>query len=100
MMTEPIYKLYLSRPTEAWYELSKEEKREKLDQLNKLLIDVGGSRIIQCDATWASDEWPFWGVECFPSLKKAQEYAKLIRGEGVDWLKYASVMSVLGTEDL
>lgn len=99
-MTEPVCKLYLSRPTESWYELPREKRLKKLEQLDDLLKSVGGSRIIQCDATWASDEWPFWGVEKFPNLEAAQEYAKLIRGEGVDWLKYASVMSVLGTEDL
>lgn len=98
-MTEPIYKLYLSRPTEAWFELSWDERQEKLKRLNGLLVSIGGERVIQCDSTWSSDEWPFWGVEKFPNLEAAQKYAKLIREAGIEWPKYVEAMSILGVED-
>ncbi len=54
-MAKPIYKLFMSKPKEAWYQLSEEEKKDLQIKLTNALEKVGGKSIISCFSGWSSE---------------------------------------------
>ena len=72
-MAEPIYKFFMGRFLEAWYQLSEEEQNSLTAKLNEALEKVGAKRPILCDTNWSSDQWSIGGVEEFPSNRGGPE---------------------------
>ena len=95
-MSQPIYKLFLFRNTEAYYQLSSDEQNEILSQLDAAFQKVGGKRLIFCNSSWSSEQWPVFGVEQFPNIEAVQEYAQALNELNLP--RYVESMSVLGTE--
>jgi hypothetical protein len=95
-MTEPIYKGFMGRPSEAWYQLSQEERSQLISRLDEKLAAVGGRRVIMCDSRWSSDRWHFFGIEEFPSMEALQQYQAFL-GE-VNWFRYTDSITALGTQ--
>ncbi len=95
-MTQAIYHVYLGKPTEAWYQLSREEQGKLFAQAEEALAQVGGKGLVLCDSRWASEQWPFWGVEQYPNLEAVQKHAALL--EAIHWFRYVEAMTLLGTE--
>jgi hypothetical protein len=79
----PIYKLFTFRTTEHWYQLSPRERADLDAKINAALEEAGGTRLIVCDALWASEEWPVFGVERFPSLEALQKFQRLLDQMGL-----------------
>lgn len=95
-MAQKIYKLFLGKPTEAWYQLSKEEQDNLLARLHDALEKVGGKRLVLCESSWASERWEFFGVEEFSDIEAEQKHSKLLNE--LNWFRYVETISVLGTE--
>ncbi len=95
-MAKPIYKLFLGRLTEAWYQLSQEEQNSLFAKDAEALEKVGGKSVLVCDSSWASEQWPFFGVEVYPDIEAVQKYAEL--QNELNWFRYMESMTVLGTE--
>ena len=95
-MAGPIYKMFYSRMKEAWFQLSKEEQDAKFAQISDALQSVGGTSVLICDSTWASEKWWFWGVEEFPSMEAVQEYAKCL--VDLEWFRYCDAETLLGSQ--
>jgi hypothetical protein len=95
-MAQPIYKLFLARHTEAWHQLAQDEQNQLVTKVNEALEMVDGKRLILCTSGWASEQWPFWGVEQFPDIEAVQKHAELLNE--LNWLRYLETMTVLGTE--
>jgi hypothetical protein len=93
-MAEPIYKLFMGRFLEAWYQLSQEEQNSLVAKLNEALEKVGGKRPILCDSSWSSDQWLFGGIEEFPNIEAVQKYSAALKE--LNWFRYCGV--VLGTK--
>ena len=94
-MAQPIYKVFLAKPTEAYYALTQAE-RDKLyaghDEASK---EAGLKQVINCDSSWCSDQWPFWGVEKYPSMKAVRKFhAALV---ALNWFRYFESTTLLGT---
>ena len=70
-MAGPIYKLWMFRPTEAWYQSSKEEQDNFSNKIDEDLEKVGGKRLIACTPTWSTERWLLFGVEEFPDIEAA-----------------------------
>ena len=68
-MVQPIYKVFMGRFLEAWYQLSKEEQNNLIANLNEALEKVGGKRPLLCNSSWSSDQWSFAGYEVFPDIE-------------------------------
>ena len=47
-MAKPIYKFFMARFSEAWYQLSEEERNSLVAKFDEALEKAGGKRII-CD---------------------------------------------------
>ena len=60
-MARPIYKVYLFKPTEAWYQLPDDKKDNFRKQLAKALKKVGGKEIVECFSGWNSEQYLGWG---------------------------------------
>ncbi len=96
-MAKPIHKIFLCRPTETMYQLSEEERNSLFAKVAESLERVGCKRIVFCDSRWASEQWAWWGVEVFPDIEAAQEFARL--EEKLNWFRYMESMTLLGTEE-
>jgi len=94
-MAEPIYKLFLVRFLDSWYQLSKEEQAGLQAKLGEAFEQAGGKRIVFCDASWAAEEWSEFGVESFPDLAAVQQFRKAL--DAFNWFRYVETMTILGT---
>ena len=95
-MAQPIYKVFMGRRSEAWFQLSKEEQDGFEAKLNEALEKVGAKRLIVCNSSWSSDQWAFAGVEEFPNIEAVQNYIAAINE--FDWFRYVESTNVLGTK--
>ena len=94
-MAEPIYKFFMGRKLEAWYQLSKEEQDSLEAKLNEALEKVGAKRLLLCDTNWSSDQWSFAGIEEFPNIEAVQKYTAAL--QELNWFRYCESINVLGT---
>ena len=95
-MAKPIYKVWLARTTEAWYQLSREEQNSLLQKVQATLVQVGGKSTITCDSSWSSEQWQIFGVEEYPDIEAVQKHAALLIE--LNWFRYLELMTMLGTE--
>ena len=95
-MSGPIYKVFLFRNTEAYYQASEAERNEFLGKLEAAFQKVGGKRLVMCNSYWSSDQWSVFGVEVFPDIEAVQQYAEAMNE--LNMPRYVESMSVLGTE--
>ena len=95
-MAKPIYKFFLAKPTEAWYQLPKEEQDGLMAKIGEALEKVGGKSVIYCNSSWSSEQWPFCGVEQFPDVEAVQKLTE-IHNE-LNWYRYVEGLTVLGSE--
>ena len=95
-MAQPIYKLWVAKWSEAWYQLSEDEQQQLIAKENAALEQVGGKQLVLCNSQWASEQWPFWGVEQFPDIEALQKHTELLAE--INWLRYLESRTILGTE--
>lgn len=95
-MTQPIYRLWQARPTEAWYQLPEEEQQRLLGKLQEALEAVGGKEVVVCDSAWCNERWTFFGVEEFPDLDALQRLDQI--HIDLNWWRYVDSYSTLGTQ--
>lgn len=96
-MSEPIRVLTLIKGhTEAWYQLSDEERQSWWDQVGAMNDSAGGKWLVMCDSRWANEEYMAWGVVEFPTLEAAQECTREHEKRG--WYRYVVATTLLGTE--
>jgi hypothetical protein len=95
-MAEPIYKFFMGRFLEAWYQLSEEEQNSLTAKLDEALEKLGARRLILCDTNWSSDQWLVAGVEEFPSIEAVQKYTGFL--QELKWFRYCESINVLGTK--
>ena len=77
-MAQPVYKMWMSKYTESWYKLTKEEQDKHGAKIAEALKSVGGELLMLKVSVWSSEKWLAWGVEKFPSIEAAQQYALLL----------------------
>lgn len=95
-MPEPIYKFFMCRFLEAWYQLSKEEQDSLMAKLTEAHHKVGAKRSILCNTNWSSDQWLYAGVEEFPNIEAVQKFMAVL--QELNWSRYCESTSVLGTK--
>jgi hypothetical protein len=95
-MAKPIYKVFLVRFTEAWYQLSAEEQASLLQKVGATLDQVGGKSVALCDSSWSSEQWLGFGVEVYPDIEAVQQHSQLLNQ--LNWFRYIESTTALGTE--
>jgi hypothetical protein len=95
-MAQPIYKVWMFKPKDAWYKLSPEEQQKLLAKSEEALKKVGGERMIVCYSSWCSEAWVAWGVEKFPDIEAAMAHGQLLLE--ANQYQYIDGLSYLGTE--
>src|SRR4051812_21616464 len=94
-MAQPIYKMFMVKPTEAFFCLPKEQQDKILADVRACLDKAGGKSILACNSSWSSEEWLVFGVEEFPNIEAVQLHSKLL-GE-MNWYRYLESKTLLGT---
>jgi hypothetical protein len=94
-MAQPVYKLWLTRPTEAFYKLSEAEREQHFARLEQALEQVGGKLVVMCNSAWASEEWQVFGIEEYPDIEAVQKLAAI--HEEIKHFRLFESMTVLGT---
>lgn len=94
-MAQPVYKVWLFRFTEAWYQLSLEEQQSLLAKDAEALAQVGGTSVIACQCAWAGEQWQYFGVEKFPDSAAVQTHSQLLAA--LNWYRYTESITTLGT---
>jgi hypothetical protein len=97
-MTQPIYKLWQGRWTEAWHALPEGEQQRLLGQAMKALETVGAKELVLCDAAWSNERWPFFGLEEFPDLDAVERHAQLL--QDLNWGRYIESRTTIGTQSV
>lgn len=82
--------------TEAWYQLSEDERQSWWDQLGAITDRAGGKWLVMCDSRWANEECMAWGVLEFPTLEAAQQ--AVADNEKAGWYRYVVATTLLGSE--
>jgi hypothetical protein len=99
---KPIYKLFLMKPKEAWYRLSKEEQQALVKQDTELseqrTKELGGRNILTCDCFWSTEDWLLFGVEEYPDIESVKASTASFRKMG--WFKYFESRIILGTPEM
>jgi hypothetical protein len=95
-MAGPIYKLWMANLTQAWYQLSEEERRAYMGKAGETLERCGAKMMLECESAWSSEQWGSFGVVEYPDIEAVQKHAELLIG--IDHYKYFEAMSVLGSE--
>jgi hypothetical protein len=94
-MPTQVCKLFMGKMSEAWHAVSQAERDAVWAKNMETLAASGGKFEIVCDSSWASEQWPFFGVEVYPGIESHQMYAA---GQvEMDWFRYARSFSLLGT---
>lgn len=95
-MTQPIYKIYMSRPTPAWYQLPPEEQAKLSAALKEGFVKFGGKNVIFCDSGWATEQYQFFGVDEFPDIEALQKFHAF--QNQINWYRYMDGITTLGTK--
>ena len=95
-MAKTIYKLYMLKSTEAWYQLSSEEQASIMQKSQEHMEKAGGKAIVLSDCSWSSEEYLIFGVEEYPDIEAEQKHAKFMSDMG--WFRYSDSKVILGTK--
>ena len=95
-MAQKVYKLFMGKAKEAWYQLSQEEQDALLAKNAENLKKLGAKTDVVCNSTWSSEQWQFFGVEVFPNIEASQKHTAYLNQ--LDWLRYTESITMLGSE--
>jgi len=95
-MAQPIYKVWLMKPKDAYYKLSPEERDKMQTKSAEALKKVGAESVVGCYSVWCSENWMGFGVEKFPDYEAVRKHSQLLLE--MDWYNYIESTSYLGTE--
>jgi hypothetical protein len=95
-MAKTILQLWLATPSEAWYQMSKEEQDSLMAKHDEAYNKAGGKSIVMANSAWSNEKWMFFGVSEYPDIEAVQKHAKDL--VDMNWLRYIDSKVVLGTE--
>ncbi len=94
-MAQKVYKLFMFKGRDVWYQQSQQEKDNLLAKVDKGFEEAEGRRILICNSDWSSEQWPLFGLEEFPNAKAVQKFHVALRE--FDWFRYYEGFTLLGT---
>ena len=95
-MANPVYQLFTARFTEAWYQLSQQERDQLLAKQEESMQKAGGKNLAFAESVWSNEKWQFFGVNEFPDLETLQAHtARLIE---IEWFRYIDSNVILGKD--
>jgi hypothetical protein len=97
-MPRKIFKLVLIRGyTEAWYQLSEEEKTNVRESVHTAIKNAGAKMTTPYyDCRWANDKYQLFFIMEYPDIEGA--IADTTGVEKADWFRYLDSETLLGIE--
>ena len=95
-MAGPIYVFSANGRTDAWYQLSDEERESLMERVRANAEEVDEEIIIGCESRWASDEWDFFLVPDYSDIGALQRETQL--NNELNWFRYLEATSILATK--
>ena len=95
-MAGTVYKLWMFRYTDAWYQLSEQERSGYFSKIQKAYEKVGGKLVIACTSAWSSEQWLMFGLDEFPDVEAVQKFTDILNEQ--DHFRYIESVSILGTK--
>jgi hypothetical protein len=95
-MAKTIYKMFQTKLTEAWYQLSKEERDALMSKVSESLKSVGAKSVVTCSSVWSSEQYVIFGVEEYPDIEAVQKHTENLWN--LNWFRYIESTSTLGTK--
>ena len=95
-MAKTIYKMFQTKATEAWYQLSKEERDALMSKVSESLKSVGAKGVLTCASLWSSEQYVIFGVEEYPDIEAVQKHTQNLWD--LNWFRYIESTSTLGTK--
>jgi hypothetical protein len=73
-MSGPVYKMFHARWTEAWYQLSREQREAMFAKMTETGERLGAKQVIICDSSWigfvTANPRRSWEPGCSLNLRK------------------------------
>ena len=97
-MSEPIYKLVLIRGnTEAYYQLSEDQKKALWEEVFKVIKDAGAEMVgPYYDCQWSNDKYESWFTMKYPTIEAA--IADITGVRKLELFRYMVSETILGIE--
>jgi hypothetical protein len=96
-VSTPIFLLVLVEGyKEAWHHLSKQEQDDLWAKANEIDRQAGAVWRIACDSRWTDESLFGWAVLEYPNFEAYRQ--KVAALEELNWFRYVSTKTVLGTE--
>jgi len=96
MNDKSVIRIWMSRPSNVYYDMSEDEQRILWDKLAKKYKELGIKTIIECKTNWSNEECVGFGVEELPDMVCVQALAKF-QLEELEWPRYFISETYLGT---
>ena len=90
-MSQPIYRFYRGTFTNAWHQLSQEERDNIAKEMGKAFEEQGIKNLGQYRTFWSS-EYSYFGLEEFPNVEAVQKWRETMDR----WSEYFELESMLG----
>ncbi len=94
-MSQAIYKVFMAKYTEDWYQLSADQQQAHNNKVNEALKKVGGESVFFCIIP-GGQPWLAWGVEKFPDMEAVQNHTMMLFQ--INHMRYLVSEEYLGTE--
>jgi len=95
-MAKPIYKLFMMKFTEAWYQLSDDEQNRLFAKQQEGMANAGVKNIIGAESAWSSEECQFFGVHEYPDFEALENHNNALID--MQWFRYVDSKVILGKE--
>ena len=95
-MDKPIYRIFLNRFRDAYYQLSPQEQNALSEEIDKVGAQLGIKFIAMYDTSWSTEQWDFGGIAEYPNLEAVIALKKW--QDERNWFRYVDSFSILGTK--
>jgi len=95
-MEGPVYKFFRIRMTEAWYQLSEEERNGILAQEAEIRAKLGVTNLAWCNSGWNNERWELFGIHEYPDMDTMRKHYDGMVSKGM--FRYMDSETMLGTK--
>ena len=97
-MDDAIYQVWMVKPSEAFYALSKEDQDAVFAQVDEAQKAAGTESLLMCDSSWSSEKWLYFGVNRFANFEMMRKHYQGLAK--FNWHRYIHSQLFLGRPEM